>query len=596
MGVFQRVNSLLTPKPDHSDQVFTLGDRGRPLPVERESLEHRLRTGRERADRLASRLDRWLAADTLYGDPSDLEKLGDLSSSLEVNISRLKFRFRSPRNIDLVVREVVISTHPQRKAAVIYLDGLIDKYVVNLNILEPMMLMANLKPHPGEDPQKQEALDLLEPIEQQLVPAHTVVRKYDLHDLETSILMGDTAVLVDGCASALDVDTKGFPLRSITTPQNERVIEGPHDAFNESFRMNTALIRRRVKDARMVTEVAQVGDVSSIVVGVCYLDGVTNPKLVAEAKKRLNGIEVDYIGNSGMLQSYIEDQPSALIPQILSTERPDRAAAALSEGSVVIVCDCSSQALIMPTTFWSLMQSSEDYYLRWPYGNFVRVLRFSALLTALLLPGLYIAATTFHQEMIPTELLLSITANREAVPMPAVLELLLMDASFELIREAGTRVPNVIGATIGIIGGLILGQAAVTARLVSPMMIIIVAITGLASFAIPSYTTAFGVRLMRFAVILAGATFGFYGIAAGVFTMILHLASLRSMGVPLLGPLIRPTTSSPDTVLRPHLFDMERRPAHARPLDPVRQARKTRPWDPTNPVHDGKNRRGHRKE
>jgi spore germination protein KA len=293
---------------------------------------------------------------------------------------------------------------------------------------------------------------------------------------------------------------------------------------------------------------------------------------------------VDYIGSATMLQSYIEEQPSALMPQMLTTERPDRTAAYLSEGSLAIIADCSPTAIIMPTTFWSLMQTAEDYYLRFPFGTFVRLLRFVALLLALALPGLFIAATTFHQEMIPTELMLSIAANREAVPMPAVLELLLMDLSFELIREAGTRVPDIIGSTIGIIGGLILGQAAVAAKLVSPLMVIVVAITGLASFAIPNYPTAFSVRLLRFGLILLGATLGFYGIAAALFASMLHLCSLRSLGVPLLGRAVRPSTASSDTFLRPMLYAMENRPEHARTLDARRQAHVTRPWDPSNPL------------
>lgn len=584
MRMLKGLNRLLTPAPDSSAERFTLGDRGKKEPVEQQGLEMRLRTARERAESLSVRLGRWAAAGLLDAPPDDLEKTGDLSADLKANVARLQFRFRSPRNIDLVTREVTLATQPRRQATVVYLDGLTDKSIINLGVLQPLMLLANLQPAAGRDPAKQGPLDALEPIEQQLVPSNVVQRKYEIHDLEQAILMGDIAVLVDGCAAALVVEAKGFPLRSITTAQTERVIDGPHDAFNESFRMNVSLVRRRIKDARFVTEVLQVGRVSNTVVGVCYIDGITNPKLVAEAKKRLTAIDVDFIGSAGMLQGFIEDQPIGLVPQVLTTERPDRAAAYLTEGSLLIMCDNSANAIVVPTTFWGLMQTSEDYTLRFPFGGFIRGLRFIALLLALLIPGLYIAATTFHQEMIPTEMLLSIAANREAVPMPAVMELLLMDFSFELIREAGIRVPNVIGATLGIIGGLILGQAAVAAKIVSPMMIIVVAITGLASFAIPNYPTAFAVRLLRFLFVLLGATLGFYGIAAGIFAVLLHLCGLRSLGVPLLGPVIQPATSNPDTIIRPQLYTMEQRPAYARAIDARRQAHITRPWDPDNPL------------
>jgi spore germination protein KA len=306
----------------------------------------------------------------------------------------------------------------------------------------------------------------------------------------------------------------------------------------------------------------------------------------------VEAIDVDVVNGSGPLEQYIEDSPASMLPGALTTERPDRTASYLSEGNVALLADNSPYALIVPVTFWSLLQTAEDYYLRFPFGAFIRYIRLIALLITVLVPALYIAVVNYHHEMIPTELMLFIASSRENVPMPALVELILMDLTFELIREAGTRIPNVIGPTVGLVASLVLGQAAVEAKLISPLMVLIVAVTGLASFAIPHYVTSYGVRAWRFFVLAGAAVLGFYGMAAAVFLMVLYVSGLRSFGVPFLTPVAPMRANTADAITRRPLYKMEMRPSYARPLDKQRQEEVVRSWDPMAPEPESSDSKG----
>lgn len=626
MTWWERLAALLDPAATEPPAAFTLGDRGVQPPEELEETRRRLREVQQTAEALRTRVDRYLAAlEQSGGGPGEkgaeaYQGIGDLSPSLAENLERLRQRFRAPDNADLIIREIQVATRPPVRAAVVFLEGMAEKAVINSHILQPLMLLAHLDHHlqgPGDPPAdsfpakgaargreggagrsprapgpgaEAGAGDSgggtdcpLQAILQRLLPGNQAEVKPALDSVIDGLLYGDTAIFVDGCDRAITVETKGFPVRSVSTPQQEMVTRGPLDAFTEAFRVNIGLIRRRIKDPRLVTEILQVGSLSRTYVAILYVDGVVNPKLVREVKRRVSSLKVDYVGSSGVLEQLVEDRPLSLFPQTLSTERPDRAAAYLAEGHVVALADNSPFALVLPATFWSQLQTSEDYYIRWPFGSVLRWLRFGALVTAVLTGGLYIAAANYHHDMIPTELLLFIAARREQVPLPAGLELLFMEVAFELIREAGTRIPSVIGPTIGIVGALIMGQALVEAQLASPVVIIITALSGLASFAIPNYSTAFGLRTLRFAFIILALVLGIYGIAVGLFGVVLHLAGLRSFGVPYLSPLAPRVRHAPDVTQRGPLFDMEFRPRSIRPVDSRRQAPVARPWDPTVP-------------
>lgn len=580
---------------------FTLGDRGpeRP-PEEAQEVRRRLREVQAHSAALGRRVDRLLAAWEHIkrapgaGSADPLKSVGDLTPSLEENLRRLRTLFRAPDNADLIIRELEIGLDPPVAAAVVFMEGMSDKEIINTHILQPLMLLAHLDRRPVAGELRGAAL--VDHVVKHLLPGNQAETKPDMQSVVAGLLYGDTAVLLDGSDQIIMVETKGFPLRSVDTPQQEMVIRGPLDAFNESFRVNVALVRKRLKDPRLVTEMLHAGTVSRTFVAVMYLDGVANPKLVKEVKRRIDQVRLDVVTDSGILEQMIEDRTFGLFPQTLSTERPDRAAAFISEGHVAILVDNSPLALIVPVTWWSFMQSAEDFYIRWPYGTVLRGIRGVALFIALLGGGLYVAAVNFHHEMIPTQLMLYMAGSREPVPFPAVLELLLMEFAFELVREAGIRIPSVIGPTIGIVGALILGQAAVQARLFSPVVVIITAISGLASFTIPNYSSAYGLRALRLLFIVAGGMLGLYGIAAGLLTVLLHTAGMRSFGVPFLTPVAPNRRRAPDVLGRGPVYQMELRPRGLRPVDTRRQPEVARRWDPLVPEYLRRGRRKGRRD
>jgi len=581
MGLWQSLKRWLDPSSTAVDQSFSLGNRGEKPASENQGTEM-LADARLRTENVIIRIDRLMEAAPKGKEA--LEKTGDLSDDLEQNLKRLKELFRLPENKDLVIREFQVATQPPTPAAACFMEGLTNTGIINDHIMQPLMLLSHLDHHAGAAGEDGPSSFSPEMVLKRLLPGNQSTEKYDLASMADALLSGDTVLLFAGSRVAIAVETKSPPTRSVGKPETERVIWGPHDAFTEAFRVNVALVRRRLKDPRVVTEVLTVGEISKTYVGLMYIDTIAHPKLVAEVKRRIEAIKVDIVNSSSILEQYIEDNPNSLLPGSLLTERPDRTAAYLSEGHVAILTDTSPNAIICPITFWSLLQTSEDYYLRYPFGSVLRWIRLMATLIALTLPALYIAVINYHQEMLPTELMLFIASTREQVPMPAVAELLVMDVVFELIREAGTRIPSVIGPTIGLVASLVLGQAAVEAKIVSPIMILIVAITGLASFAIPNYLVGFGVRVMRFFLLALSTVLGFYGLAAGLFILLIMLAAERSFGVPYLTPVAPARGKVRDILNRPPLYRMEERPGYTRTSNQQRQEEIVRKWDPMAPA------------
>jgi len=571
---------LLDPSAGTVTQTFSLADRGR-TPVVEEQGPTLLADAKLRAEGVVTHIDNLLAA--APDGAKAMEKAGDLSSRLDENVARLKSLFRMPENKDLIIRDLQIATQPPTRAVVCFMEGLADKTIINDHIMQALMLLAHLDHHVDGHGEHGPTTFSIETVMQRLLPGHQVSEKYDMAAISEGLLGGDSILLFEGQQTAVAVETKGFPLRSVSEPKTEQAIQGPKDGFVEGFRVNVALVRRRLKDPRVVTEVLKVGRLSNNYVALMYIDGITSPKLIAEVRRRVEGLKVDVISGSGMLEQYIEDSPFSIFPGMLTTERPDRTAAYLSEGHVALLMDNSPYAIIAPVTFWSLLQTAEDYYLRFPFGPFLRYIRVAAFLLTVLVPAMYVAVVNYHQEMIPTELMLFIASSRELVPLPTVVEVIAMDLSFELIREAGTRIPSVIGPTIGLVASLVLGQAAVEAKVISPLVILIIAITGLASFAIPNYLAGFGVRALRFFLLATALVLGFYGLAAGVFLILIYMAGLRSFGVPYLAPVAPAMGRSADATGRPPLFNMEMRPAYVHPLDKRRQEDVVRTWDPAAP-------------
>jgi len=500
-------------------------------------------------------------------------KDGDISNRLSDNLGYVKKKFTIPENGDVVLREFDITVRDKTiPAFIVFYDGMVDRQVINNYILQPLMILSNLDI-------KGKELSVAEFIKKHILP-HNQLKETGLHqEVIDEVNYGGCGLYIDGINIAFAADVKGWQQRGVERPNTELVIRGPQEGFNESLRGNTSLIRKRLKDENLIVESVSVGKISKTPCSMLYIKDVANDSLVEEVRKRLENIEIDYILDTGELEQFIEDNPYLPTPEVIATERPDRVCSMLIEGRVAIIMSGSPFALAMPITNSDLIHTAEDEYLRFPYANLLRIIRIGAAIMSLLLPGIYIAITNFHQEMIPTDLLLAIASARERVPFPSIVEVLIMEVSFELIREAGIRIPGPIGSTLGIIGALILGQAAVAANIVSPILIIIVAVTGIGSFAIPNFSTGFAFRIMRFGYIILAAISGFLGITAGLFLLGLWFCSAKSFGVPYLAPFAPHTAGRHMGVLfKTPVWKQEKRPDYLNAKDKIKQAKISREW------------------
>ena len=461
--------------------------------------------------------------------------------NIDINLEYLKIKYNSLVNNDISIREFTLYAKDKAyKAFLLYIDGMINTGDINDFILKPLMFRNKDKIFDFKEKvaitnnisiKKTKKFNLEDYIYNSLMPQNSVKKNTTFSDIIAGINMGNTALFVDTLNMAFNIDLKGFEHRTISKPENEVVIRGSQESFVEVIRTNTSLLRRVVNTEDLIIEETSVGKITKTRVAICYMKNIANDELVAEVKYRINNLNIDYITSSGQLEKLIQDNPSSLFPQMLLTERPDRAANNLLEGRVIVLVNGSPYALIMPSIMTDFLTSPEDVNLKYQYSTLLRIIRILAFAVTLLLPGFYIAITTFHNELIPTELLFAMVAARENIPFPIIVELIIMEFSFELIREASLRVPGPIGPTIGIVGALILGEAAVSANVVSPILIIIVAITAICSFAIPDYSFGFTLRIYRFLYVFLAYIAGFLGIALGIFANIVVLSGLKSFGV-----------------------------------------------------------------
>lgn len=387
------------------------------------------------------------------------------------------------------------------------------------------------------------------------------------------ILAGGALILLRDNNCALGASIGGGVRRSVEEPTSQTVIRGPKEGFTEDISTNLALLRRKLQTPALKYEQHIIGSYTQTRVVVAYLEGIARPEVVEEVNVRLEAIDTDSILESGYIEEMIQDAALTPFPTMLNTERPDTVAGSLLDGMVGILIDGTPFALIAPVTFFNFFQSSEDYYQRYDISTFLRIIRFLSFFVALLLPSLYIAVTTFQQEMIPTTLLITLAGQREGVPLPALYEALAMELIFEVIREAGIRMPRVIGPAISIVGALVLGQAAVQAGLVSGAMVIVVSFTAIANFVIPSINMASAVRLIRFVLMILAGTFGLFGILAGLIPLLAHLVSLRSFGVNYFMPYAPYFKSNmKDLLLRVPWWAMKTRPNRKSGPNKYRQA------------------------
>lgn len=479
-----------------------------------------------------------------------------ITKSLDDNIQTIKHTLGNPT--DLVVRELMIGGI-EKRAAIIYISGITDEKMINSNILQAIQL--NLKKF---------ETNILEHIHNEVVAITDIERAETFDDVSVGILNGSSAFYLDGHKEVLLMGTSGGEDRSIGEPESETLIRGPRDGFVENIHTNMALVRRDIKDTNLRFKQHVVGKRSKQKVVVCYVEGIVNPELVDEINRRIESINIGYISDSSFVEQWIEDNIYSPFPQFIDTERPDMVSAAVTQGKIGIIVDGSPFALIAPMTFSDGLASPEDYTQRWMSATLIRILRYLAALIAVFLPGLYVALASFHPGMIPSTLAYSIAASREGVPFPSAIEALLMAVTFELLHEAGVRLPNVIGQTIGIVGGLVIGEAAVSAGIVSPVMVIVTALTAIASFSIPSYSMSIAFRSLRFAVLLAGGFLGLYGIILVFMMITIHLVNLKSIGMPYSTPL-GPTFLKDlrDVLIRAPITRLKNRPAYMKTLDKV---------------------------
>ena len=407
---------------------------------------------------------------------------------------------------------------------VVYIDGLCDHELIENTLIKPITWEWRNK----------DTADLWEHIISCEGQTADYTQESDMDNVVRAVLRGDTAIFVSGSDQAIVVSSKHFPVRGIEESSTEGGMRGPRDSFNENFRTSTALIRRRIKDVHLKLEQGTMGVRSRTEYGIFYMEDIAEPELVQQIRDTIDKYEIDAVFDSGMAEHLMEKKWYRPFPVFQSTTRPDKAAAALADGRVVIVFDTSPEVMIAPATINTLFQTADDYYNRWPVATFARIIRYIAAFIAVGLPGFYIAVTCYHREVIPDKLLYA----RNQLSFPIVLEVLIMELLFELLREAGIRLPSQLGNTIGVVGGLIVGQAAVEAGIVSTIVVIVVALTAIASFAIPNEAFASVFRLLKFLTILAAAFFGLYGFLLVMLLLIYHLAGLNSFGVPYMAPVV----------------------------------------------------------
>ncbi|HHY92609.1 MAG TPA: spore germination protein, partial [Firmicutes bacterium] len=473
---------------------------------------------------------------------------------------------------DVVSREVKVEGVA---LAALYIDGLANKEEVE-KILDSLLLQRPLVERAG--------LTLgtsLQRWQEAGLAVGEIHTARTVGEVVTALLNGETCLLGDEWGQALLADTKGWEKRAVTEPEVEPTVRGPREGYVENLRTNTSLIRRRLRHPNLRIEHLVLGDLTNTQVAILHIKGIANDKIVDEVRRRLQRIKIDGVLESGYLEELIEDAPLSPFPTIWHTERPDRTVAALLEGKVAILTDGTPFALSVPATLSGFMQAPEDYYERWPVSLGIRVFRYLGLFLSMFLPSLYVAITTFHQEMLPTPLAVSLALQRERVPYPAVVEAFLMQIIFEILVEAGVRLPRALGQAIGIVGALVIGEAAVRAGLISAAMVIVISATAISSFVVPTFDLAIAVRMLRLPMIIFGAVLGLFGIFTGLLLILIHLATLRSFGVPYLAgwaPFMR--RDQKDMVLRAPWWAMRTRPELVGFADLEREAENLKPHAP----------------
>lgn len=512
----------------------------------------------------------------LEDDPpneNQAKKEKKLSENITENIEVLKIMLGT--SSDIIYREFSMGTEGRPEAMLVLIDGLVENKILNEHIIKPLMIESrNLPEKYGIFPSYN-----IEVIKNTLITVGDTKEIATFQEAIEGVLSGNTVLLVNGLPQGLVISTPGWKTRGIDEPDTESVVRGAREGFTETIRTNTALLRRRIKSPDLTFANFIIGEETNTNVTIAYIKGIVKPGLVEEIENRLNRINTDAILESGYIEQFIEDAPFSPFSTIGNSERPDVVAAKLLEGRAAIIIDGSPMTLTVPLLFIESFQSAEDYYSRPYYAAIVRLLRFLSFFISVFGPGVYVALASFHQELVPTPLLITMAAARAGTPFPAILEALLMGIAFEILREAGIRLPRPVGTAISIVGALVIGEAVVSAGLISASMVIVVAITAIASFVVPPQADVGSVG--RIVIVILGGTFGAFGLMIGFLGGLIHMCTLRSFGTPYLSPIAPMNPSGfKDVIIRFPLWTMISRPSSISWADSRRQKMAMMPAPP----------------
>ncbi|MEY2195980.1 spore germination protein [Neobacillus sp. BF23-41] len=481
-------------------------------------------------------------------------ELGKISDDIDKNIRTLQEYFC--HTDDLMKKE--LRFHNQ-KCVILYLESLVKKELLQSSIIEPIIEM-----QAGEI--------------EKTVHAAEIKQTSMILEAGKQLLDGACMILIENDPQAYLASVGGIEGRSLQEPNNERSIKSAHDGFVESFSSNLQLLRKRIKSPQLKVKYFTIGNLSNTKVGMVYLDKLANKELIDEVERRLTSVEMDQLYLTGDVEELIEDHPFSPFPQILATERPDRAVSYLTEGKITIIVDGNPRVLVVPITFFAFYQAPDDYNSRWLIGSFFRITRLFSFIIAISLPAIYIAIVSFHSEVLPIGILYSIRTSLEYVPFPPFVEALTMQIILELLKEASIRLPSPIAQTIGIVGGLVIGTAVVDAHIVSNMMIVVIGITAIASFVAPINEMGTSARLLGFPTMLAASLLGFFGIVFVLMLIFMHLSKLDSFGTPYFAPLAPfKKEDLKDSFIRLPFWKLTTRPTDARPAY-AKQLGRTRTW------------------
>lgn len=453
-----------------------------------------------------------------------------ISSEIADNLKKLEDTFDD--NLDFIMREMLLGTNRDQQLAVVFMETMVDKVMISEFFLEKLSTY-NYEAFDSAD----EKFRDIEKILKAIPAALNIEESSKWSDIFTAIVVGKAVFFIDGYNKAWIVEARAWKERGIAEPQNETVVQGPREGFVEGLQTNVGLLRRRLKSENFIAKIVTIGTATNNDIVICYMKGIADEHLVKEVEEKIKSIDIEGVISANVINEHIEGTPLTPFKLISTTERPDKVAASLLEGRVAIITENTPNAMIVPTVFWQFFQSPEDYYERFPAATLNRILRIFSFVLVLSLTAFYVAISTYHHEMIPTQLALTMAAIRGPVPFPTVVEALLLELILEGLREAGLRLPKAAGQAVSIVGALVMGQAAVEAGLVSPQLVIIVAASGVFSFLIPDYSFVISLRILKFLLIILAGVLGVFGLVMGFMAILLHLNALESFGVPYLSPV-----------------------------------------------------------